>query len=276
MTAVELDLPEVEYHAHPALSSTGAKQLLECPARFDWNRRNGRPPKQAFDLGHAAHRLVLGKGDEFAVVDADSWLTKAAKAARDEAREQHLVPLLTKELAQAQAMADAVRAHPVAGALFQAGTGTAEQSLFWDDEETGVPLRARVDWLRPAAPGGRAIVVDLKTTGASADPRALPRTIDAFHYEQQDDFYRRGVAAVGIDPDAAFLFVFVEKEPPHPVTVVELDVEAKRVGRERNDRAIRLFQECTATGRWPAYGDDIELVTLPSYALYRHDIQEQQ
>ena len=54
--SVIFDMPEVEYHRHPALSSTGARRLLRpsCPALFDWERKHPRPPTKAMRLGRAA------------------------------------------------------------------------------------------------------------------------------------------------------------------------------------------------------------------------------
>ena len=65
------DLPEADYHAHPALSSTGARRLLRpgCPALFDWERQHPRPATEAMKLGRAAHREVLGVGSDFALTD---------------------------------------------------------------------------------------------------------------------------------------------------------------------------------------------------------------
>ena len=69
------------------------------------------------------------------------------KAQRDEARERGAVPILTAEKTEIDAMVAAVRAHPFAGRLFEEGTGTAEASLFWTDDEAGVWRRSRLEHL---------------------------------------------------------------------------------------------------------------------------------
>ena len=138
------DLSEHAYHADPvpegSLSVSGAKRLLppSCPARFAWERRHERAERRVFDLGHAAHRLVLGAGAELMVVDAENWRTRAAQQARDAAYAAGTTPLLRHEYDAVQAMATALRDHPVAGRLFTAGRGRPEQSLFWQDEEHGL------------------------------------------------------------------------------------------------------------------------------------------
>jgi len=110
------DLPGHIYHQqHDWLSWSGMKNLIppKTPAHFKatWGVR--RPEKRAFDLGHVAHTLVLGEGDQYAVVqgkdgDATDYRTNAAKEHRDALYADGLVPILRHELEAAIAMADAV------------------------------------------------------------------------------------------------------------------------------------------------------------------------
>lgn len=268
MTRVEAALHEAAYFADPALSASGAKRLLppSCPALYRYDRDHGQAPRPEFDFGHAAHSLVLGVGADTHVVDAADWRTKAAQQARDEARAAGLVPLLRADADRVTAMADAIRSHPIAGPLFTPGTGTPEQSVFWDDAATGVPRKARIDWVRPNTSGSRVILADLKTT-TDCHPAAISKTVANFSYHVQAAFYRDAAAAAGWDEDAVFLFVFVSKAPPHLVTVVEMDSLALSVGEALVRRAVDVYAECTAADCWPGFSDDIELVGLPSWAL---------
>jgi len=261
-------MAEATYHASRALSSTGARKLLapSCPALYRYEMDHGQPPNPAFDFGHAAHSAVLGVGDPVAVVDADDWRSKAAQTARDEARQAGHVPLLRGDAAKVEAMTEAIRSHPIAGPLFEPGTGTPEQSIFWDDPEWGVPRRARIDWTRPNSTGGRVILADLKTT-TDVSPAALSKTVANYGYHAQAAFYRDAAAAADLDDDAVFLFVFVSKVAPYLVNVVELDGLALRVGADLNVKAMQVWLECTASGVWPGYGSDVTLIGLPTWAL---------
>lgn len=261
------DMPEFEYHSHPALSSSGARRLLppSCPALFDYERRNGERPRAIFDFGHAAHRMVLGVGAELAVIDAPDWRTKAAKEARDEARARGAVPILVVDHAQVLAMAEAIRRHPIASLIFAPGSGNPEQSLFWTDRRTGVSCRARLDWL-PNAAGGRLIVADYKTTN-DASPDAVGRSMYDHGYHQQAAWYLDGARALGLGGrDAAFVLVAQEKTPPYLITVAQPDTTALRIGAWRNNEARELFAQCTEAGHWPGYSDEVELVSLPPWA----------
>lgn len=265
------DMTADEYHADTAvaggsLSSSGARRILPpgCPALYRWERDHPQPAKRTFDFGHAAHKQVLGDGPAIAVLPYPDYQTKKAQQARDEARAGGLVPLLEREVRQVQDMADAIRQHPVAGPLFTPGSGIAEESIFWQDAETGVWLRARPDWRRPR------IVVDYKTT-TDAAPSAVAKAVETYGYHQQDPFYRAGLNAIGLG-DHRFVFVFQAKTPPYLVTVVELDDEACRIGAAKNRRAIDIYAECQAAGRWPDWHGDlteIPYLSLPRWAAIR-------
>jgi hypothetical protein len=272
--AVTIDTPGVytitdtEYFADPvggSLSASGARQLLppHCPAVYHYERTHPRESTTVFDIGHAAHSLILGAGAGISPVDADDWRTKAAKDQRDEIRASGRVPLLTADYEHVQGMAAAVRDHPVAADLLDPDTGAPEQSLFWVDDETGIWRRARLDWL-PHPTRDRMIIVDYKTA-ASADPDAFAKAAANYGYHQQDAWYRDAVTALDLDDNPAFVFVVQEKTPPYLVSVIELDSTALRIGRGRNRRAIDIYTECTTTGIWPGYGDDVTLVALPTW-----------
>jgi len=271
------DITIDEYHADPveghSLSSSGARKLLDpsCPALFRHEQLNPPAPKATFDLGHAAHKLVLGAGPELVEVedewgaDPNAWRTNNVKAVIQEVRERGAIPLKPEDYSRVQAMADKLREHPIAAALLNAETGRPEQTLVWRDKRTGVWRRALLDWLPNAAPlNGRMLVVDYKTT-ISAHPTAIQKTIHSYGYHQQADWYLDGVETLGLAAAPKFLFIFQEKTAPYLVTVAEPDTIALRVGRERNREAIGLYAECVSADRWPAYSDDIELIPLPAW-----------
>lgn len=265
------EVPADAYHADPALSSTGARRLLECPAKFAYEREHGQAPKKVFDIGQAAHLAVLGAGPDLVVVDARDWKTKAAQQQRDQARADGAVPLLIAEYEQVQAMAEAIRQHPFAGPLFAPDGGQAEVTLVWDDPDTGIRCRARVDWLRNARPGWRLVLPDLKTT-TDASPDAIAKSIARFNYHQQDDWYRTAVRACGLAPnDVAFVLLFQEKTPPYVITPVQIPDTDLMLAAAKNRHARELYRDCTASGIWPGYADEPIYISLPTWASIRDE-----
>jgi len=269
------DLPETVYHADPtpagSLSSSGARKLLDCPALFDHERRNKPAPKKAFDIGTAAHHLVLGTGPELVVIDADSYRTKPAREARDAAYARDAVPLLPAEYAQVQAMAEALQDNPTAAKVFSPERGPAERSLFWVDQETGVWCRARLDHMPEAEYGAAWFIVSDYKTARSADPEQIAKAVYDYGYHIQAAWYLEGIRALGLHANPRMVFVFQEKTAPYLTTVVELDLVALRIGRNQMRKALQTYKKCSETGRWPGYSEQVELISLPVWAERKHE-----
>lgn len=257
------NLPVDDYHADPveggSLTSSGARLILEAPAKYKARIDTPQTPTAVFDFGHGAHKEVLGEGAEIVVIDADSWRTNDAKDQRDRAHLNGQIPMLIAEYKRAQAMADVVAAHPIASKLF--ARGKAEQTLVWQDERTGIWCRALLDFL-PDKGDGRFVVPDYKTA-VSSRPDKFAKSAAAYGYAQQAAWYLDGVRALGIDTDPGFVFVVQEKEPPYIVTVVELDSVALLIADGLNQQAIDRYIECTRENRWPGYSEQVETVSLP-------------
>jgi hypothetical protein len=265
------DIPEDAYHADPvpggSLSSTGARKLLppSCPALFRHEQLNPPPARKVFEIGSAAHKLVLGSGPELVLVDYERWDTKEAKAKVADARAAGAIPLKRVEYEQVHEMADALRRHDLAAALLDPDYGKPEQTLIWQDEETGVWCRARLDWL-PTSGYGRMIVPDYKTS-VSVSRAAITKSVAEHGYHRQAAWYLAGVRALGLATDAAFVFIVQMKTPPYLVTLVELDAEALDVAERSNRRALEIYRDCVAADVWPGYSADIELISLPLWAV---------
>ncbi len=277
------DMPDELYHRDlvpgGSLSHSGARLLLppSCPAKFDYWRRHGRPPKPEFDLGHAAHRVILGKGADLVPIEVryddkhktkagqlvTDYATDAARKARDAAYDAGKTPVLARQMEQVKAMAAVVRADPLASRLLDPETVRIEASVFWYDDEFGVWRRARFDaW--------GEYIVDYKSA-SSAEPGAAARSMHNYGYHGQADWYLAAAAAVG-RPAKAFLNVWQEVEPPYLLTISQPDEGALRVGRERNRRALEVYRDCVASGRWPGYADgEVVQLSLPRYAIYQHE-----
>src|SRR4029077_10368897 len=116
--------------------------------RSPWNPLYLPEAKTEFDIGGAAHLAVLEarhQADSMVLIEAGDYRTMRAREARDAARAQGKVPLLPYQLDIVSAIAGSIRAHPIASEAFVGGE--AEVTLIWHDPETGVPCKARPDYL---------------------------------------------------------------------------------------------------------------------------------
>lgn len=268
-------MPDEEYHSRPELSSSAARTLLPefggSPARFQYERTHKRTTA-AYDLGHAVHARVLGVGLQ-AVVYPDDVLasngaasTKAAKEWAEQARTDGLVPMKADAMQPISDMAEAVLAHPTARALFEVAQGR-EVSVF--GEVDGTPTRARFDALSDETPQG-VFGIDLKTIARTADAESFRREANEYGYHVQQEFYRDTYRA-SEGAELNFLFVVVEKDPPHLVAVHQLDAVYQQMGKTLAAEARRIYAECTESGEWPGYDTNIQLVGPPVWAAMQHE-----
>ncbi len=262
------NMSDGDYHRDPVLggsiSHSGLKAIMKAPAKFRYYRDHGRPPKSHFDVGHAAHGIVTGTGAPVRVVKADDWRTKIAKAEQADARAAGEVPVLAKEWADVEAMAEALRVDTTTGKLFVPGAGVAERTLIVFDPEFGIWRRVKLDWCTTLA-DGRVVFVDYKTT-TDAHPDAIERAVWNFGYHTQNVFYTDAGEALGLGEDIVFLLVFQEKEAPYLITVVDLTAEARAWAAVQVRKAVETYAVCSAADHWPGYASDVVTVGLPRYA----------
>ncbi len=265
-----------DYHTdnvcvQPCLSRSVIKDLLfQSPAKAAWNHPKLNPsfkPDKGggkFDIGLACHALLLEGIDNIIVVDADDWRTKAAKEARERAWGEGKSPLLREQYEQAKLMVEVAEQQIVAceglGIKNLRADGDAELTYVW--EENGVWLKVRPDWISK----DRTIILDFKTTGQSANPSDVGKTIINMGYDIQNVLYQRGVRAVeGISP--RFIFLVQEVEEPYFCSFVELPGMADIMGEQKIENGIFLWRECMATGNWFAYPNRVVKVDIPRWAI---------
>jgi len=270
------EMPAIEYHAMRSLSASGAWLLAEeCAAKFlwrsPWNPLFEHEAKTEFDIGVAAHLAVLEpkrQDNSIVLIDAGDYRTARAREARDLARTEGKVPLLPYQFDIVRAIAGSIRAHPIAAEAFR--EGEAEVTLTWHEPETGVPCKARPDYL----PSHQRWVVDLKTA-QSANPRSWRDQAYRLGYHARAAWYLDAAEIVLGRAPEEYWFVIVEKEPPYLVSVISFDREAVEWGRRANRKACALFARSMAENDWPGYrepGQNHERafrVSLPPWALYQ-------
>jgi hypothetical protein len=266
-----LTVPADEYHAgdegQPRLSASivhilcTASPLHAYTAHPRLNPHYQRVEEDKFDVGKAAHSVILEGDDNIFVVHEDTWQKNVAKEAREYARSIGKVPLLAKKRDEVMRMVDAVREqlaeHEAEPPLFS--DGKPEQSLLW--EEGGVLCKARLDWLRD----DYAAIDDLKTTGRSADPGTYSRALFGVGGDVQAAFYLRGLAAVTTETRAQFRWVVVETSPPYALSVITPAPDVLAVGDSKVAWALAKWRECLEADSWPAYPNRVATADLPPW-----------
>ena len=153
-------LPDDVYHGGrvrtpgPQTSQSALKLLIKpsTPREFQWRLLNPEGPKRVFDVGRAAHTLVLGAGDPFTCCPADllsvdgRMITTRAKDWASDQRAGGRTPLTPTDYDAVHRMAAAILAHGRAAELFTDPARRPEVSAFCEIAP-GLWLRSRFDLL---------------------------------------------------------------------------------------------------------------------------------
>jgi hypothetical protein len=235
----------------PSLSSSIASLLLSrSPAHaFAAHPRLGghrSDPTAAMINGTLIDSLLCGGDADIIESPYDEYRTNEAKAWRDAQESQGKMPVKRKEMERAKKAAAYIEENMLAQGIEL--KGEHQPSLIW--EADGVLCRGRLDhWIADTA-----TIIDLKTS-ENGSPLGLASKFGAFGYDVQWAAYTQAVET--LRPDLAgrvnFVFVFVETEPPYSVTLARPAGTMRAYGKSRWDRAVRLWGECLAANKWPAY-----------------------
>ncbi len=256
-----------EYHADKALG----KSDLDLVNRsvYHYLKKSLRDETPAMRFGSAFHTAVLEPeryARAYAVAPPVDRRTKAGKEEWEAFLREHpgATVLTADDAQQIDAMRLAVMAHPIAKQLVVAGQ--AELSAFWTDPPTSLKCKCRPDYLLLDL----RTAIDLKTT-EDASPWSFARSCATYRYNAQQAWYLDGLRTCGIDVDS-FVFVAIEKKPPHAVACYTLDkpsVEAGRAWCRRGLDTLAAYHEQLDAGRdpWPGYTACITELTLPAWAL---------
>lgn len=271
------DIPEDVYHEDslppvPTLSSSVASILINATPRhayFEHPRLNPtweRKDEDKFSLGKAFHKLVLGKGQDIAILRYPDWRTKDAKEAKADAIRAHLIPMLEKNYEQAEAMAQAVGAQ-IRGfenlAYAMAG-GVAERAYYWEEQTPYGPVicRCLTDW----TPHGGPELVDWKSTAALAGPDEWgQRVMWEIGADIQDAFYRRGHLMTTGREFTNMLFAVAETSAPHCMMTHRVGPATQALAARGVQQAINTFGLCLSRNYWPGWPRETAWQEIPGW-----------
>lgn len=213
-----------------------------------------REEKRHFDIGTVAHTLLLGKGNEIDVIDADDYRGKEARSLKELAYAGKRTPILRHELKEIEVMVAAIRRQLDAFADY----GSLEQTPFLHNEterciiwreDNGVMCRASLDGL--SLDGD--CLSEFKTEAESADPATWQWKARRYGYVFKLAFYCRGLSKLGISHSPTVRFFVAEKTAPYLLSMVRVDDELLAREYERVLAAIKLWGRCLNQNRWPGY-----------------------
>ena len=252
-------ITEMEYNDIKALRQSYAKELLKSPAHYVAAVDAPEKDTPALFFGRLAHLMMLEPARVSAEVavspECDRRTTAGKKmyAAFMEAAEGKTI-VTPKDMAQAEAMRDAIADNYSTAARLLSADGPVEQPIVFN--WLGVECKCRLDKIADGI-----AIVDYKTT-MDASPEGFRWWKWLYHF--QAAWYTEAAKSIGYD-NLPFVFVAQEKVPPYAVGVYSMPLDAVQIGRQLCEQAIETYKRCVDSGEWHGYADEVVELQVPSW-----------
>lgn len=250
------------YNDHTRISKSGLDLINRSPAHYKWSIENPKEDTEALIFGKLVHCLILEPetfDEKFIISPKIDRRTKEGKEAYQLLcdNQNGRIVISEEQEEQASIMASKVLNHSLGSRLLS--NGKPEVKIYWECPITGCKFRSMIDYLND-------YVIDLKTT-EDARPESFQRSITKYRYDVQGAVYLDAVEiSTGIRPKG-FIVIAIEKTEPYNVAIYLLDEIAIESGKSKYIRNAFTYKECFEANYWPGYDEQINLISLPSYAL---------
>lgn len=240
-------------------------------AHVRYEQLHGRPDTEAKKLGRAVHLAVLEPerfAREVVVAPHVDRRTKVGKAdwAAFLAEHPTATHIEAEDFERLAAMRDSILAHPTAGIFFR-GRGLNELSIVWDDPQTGVRCKARIDRI---APINTAVVIGDLKTARDAGRHAFESDLSSHGNARQAAHYTSGMQVLmPTEQPRQFVFFVVESAAPFLTACYDVDPDSMAHAENERQSFLRAYRECRATGIWSGYAEGIETAALPAWTMKR-------
>ena len=252
------------YLSWDAWSSSDLKAMRAGPpAMVPWRKANP-DSSDAMKIGSAAHCAILEPekflGTYAHKPDGMSFSTKEGKAWKAEVADG-MVILTHDEWSQVDLIADAFLSKPICDEALKRAC-EIETSFVWQDDATGLVLKARPDFLCTDG-----YIYDLKISRHAA-ARSIQFRTWAEGWVHQLAHYRAGAQAHGLTIKGCRLIIIGPSEPQrHRVYTVQAKQDFLDACALENAAALETIAQCVRDDCWPGTPDSWEFVDLPAVAL---------
>ena len=264
-------ISNAEYRHTKSYSRSDLFNLSKSPAHFKYRLENPEPETPALAFGIAFHAYVLEPDkffQEYIIVPKIDKRTKEGKEISQKINESGKIPLSEELFACIKSMAESIMNNKYAAMLIK--NGEHEQSYYWTDKLTGIPLKCRPDCRTDLKT--ISVIVDLKTT-ENAETESFMRSCIKYGYDLQAAMYTQGVEFVEKKPHK-FVFIAVEKSPPYVCNVLEADDFIIKKGTQDLTGYLYTLKKCLETDNWYGYNGENgnpNVISLPSWLAKEYE-----
>lgn len=282
------DLSNDEYHEHKAVSRSMLMELKKSPKKYYYKYLSGKYEKddtEALKMGSAFHTLIL-EPEKFTEVAAimpdhlkkpsisqinakqpsDSTILQIENWNKFQEENAGKCHLKLDQIEALRGMADSLRAEPATQKLI-GKKGLVEPSIFWTDEETGIDVKCKIDFLTM----DYKFTVDIKTT-TDVSEDSFQRAIPNYGYDLQAFIQQEAVFQLTGERPEATIFMCCEKDEPFDTGFYMADDAILRRGELWYRELLKTLAKCRLNNHWPSQGGGlIRAITLPTWELSKLD-----
>ncbi|WP_010597600.1 PD-(D/E)XK nuclease-like domain-containing protein [Rickettsiella massiliensis] len=259
------DISNEIYHQGSGISRSALMEFKKSPYHYWYKYLNpyyvpeSATPAQIF--GNALHTFILEPKEfekQFFTLDKFDKRTKAGAERWKQIQAEQGIKTFLKEAQyqELQQMADSLQKNKLALQLIE--SAQIEQSLYWNDPETGILCKCRPDILQ------RNFVCDLKSA-QDGSAWAFSKAVLDYGYHIQAAMIREALLHIQKIKIDDFFFIVVEKAEPFVTVVYQLDKKSIDKGRDEFKSLLQAYKQCLETDNWPSYR--AQEISLPRYAF---------
>jgi hypothetical protein len=254
---------EEVYRSHPALNHSNLKNLFppNTPADFVYKMNHPKKSTDAMEFGKALHIAVFEHehfDDACAIKPDMDRRTKAGKEEHAKFLEEHAgkIHLSLDEFNSIYRIMETCQKHSALSFLNK-NVGYPEVSGFF--EYMGISCKFRVDYFMD-----NGLICDLKTT-LSGHERSFRNSVLDFNYHTQAEFYMMAMELLTGKAFDTFVWIVVEKLPPHKIYLYEPSKRWLDLARSEISSAIDLYLDCKSKNYWPSVPESVVTLEVPRW-----------
>ena len=262
------ELPKASPSTIQTLLSQGP---LACWAGHRLMGNIQKAPSDSKIKGRLAHAALLGEAHDLAPLPFDAFRSNEAKAARDAALEEGLIPVTQTKLDAT--LPNAQRVHEQLERYGVSLDGHTEVLLEWE-EQTSIGQTCHCKGYADVIQPDQKRIIELKTADSVWTIPTAVRHLSDSHSLLQEPAYRRGAEAVYEIPahEWEVLYLFVQMEPPFSILPGTLAGDFREMAEIRWMRGITEFAERLWRGTERKYWEpstEPQVLTAPGWLLAR-------
>lgn len=255
-------VPEAVYHAYPAMSNSGLKEFKKGAGYWKAAREEPSEDTPARLLGRMIH-MVLGEPQRFktdvAIIDGN----RAGAAVKQAVAQQEALGKIVIKPDLAKICLDvhhkAIK-HPLINQILK--EGMSEVSIFWIDEATKAPCKARLDWITSSG-----VICDWKTFDPLYSEDLLEHQIRSNYYHFQNAWYNEAYFQAYGKRAKGFYNVFIRTNNP-------VDLRVTTIAKQSIEETIPFirthlenFAKCLEKDEWLLTPNEVtEIVVRPFWS----------